>query len=184
MRKKKNTTATGSQDSLSNIHSEIEQLKVFILTMERQKNELFTQLMEARKNSLLDHEEQARGLMRKCYAMQEQAQAMLMTLELAVRSRDIALLQGEFLERMDSIADKIGTVTVSKTKIKKTKDKYMHALGKSSKQADRLDELIESCSVVTETVVDSDKFVEYDQEIEERIKEERTKDNNTGHATV
>ena len=163
--KKKMTEAELAREREERIASVAKNLKMQIMAMENKKNELFSKVLEARQKGLKAQEEQARGLMRKCMATQRQANGMLMTLELAVQSRDLAELNKQFLECIGTLSQDTA-VSAKKTNIKKTEKQYlkaMYAAGQQTKDIDRMLELGQYASIAT---ADSDSFTEFDTEID------------------
>lgn len=165
MKKKKLTEAELAREREERIQATAQRLKMIILKMEKQKNEFFAKVLEARQKGLPAQEEQARGLMRKCMATYQQANAMLMTLELAVQSRDLAELNKQFVECIGSLSQDM-TVNTKKTNIKKTEKQYLEALYKAGQQTQQLDQMLELGQYAQIATAETDKFTEFDTEID------------------
>ena len=152
------------------IEEVIKKLRIQGLTMENKKNELFKKLMEARQKGFKSQEEQARGLMRRCMAMQRQASGMLMTLELAVQARDVTLIIGQFLECIGAISQDIIDAT-NKADFKTTQKKYLKAMYAFKTQSAKLDELLALGEYAGNVAEDSELFSEFNHEIDLMIKQ-------------
>jgi len=150
------------------INTVADKLKVQMLTMEQKKDILLGKVVEARQKGLKSQEEQARGLLRKCLATHKQASGMLMTLELAVQSRDLAILNNQFLECIGTLSEDI-QFAAGKSNAKKASKKYLKALYVSKKQSDELNEMLEAGDYATVAALDGDKFAEFDEEIDSLI---------------
>lgn len=161
-------------DKISTIEQKIEQFRVFGLSVEKRKDEALEKVLEARRKGLTIQEEQARGMLRKCMAMQKRADGMLMTLELAVQSRDLVSLQSRFLECMSDVAETINA-NGNKKSAKRVGRKYVKAMLKSKKQADKIDRLIEECDFATAVYTDTDGYSEFDSEIDTLIKKSESR---------
>ena len=140
-KKQKKSPEELAKEREERLASTADKLRAQMITMDAQKNKLFKTMLDARRQGLKPQEEQARGLMRRCLATQKQVSGMLMTLELAVQSRDIAVLGRQFMECIGAISEDI-TVSEEKTNVKKTQQKYLKAMYSSGKQAEKIDEFI------------------------------------------
>jgi hypothetical protein len=142
-----------------------DKLNMQISAMEKKQNALLDKLVEARRKGLKAQEEQARGLLGRCLASKKRAEGMLMTLELARESRDLAELNYQFLECIGDLSDDI-TIASGKTKAKKTEKKFTKALYKASEQTKQMDEFLESGDYAATASVGVDNFSDFDEEID------------------
>ena len=170
MKKPKLTEAELARQREERIQATAQRLKMIILKMEKQKNEFFAKVLEAHEKGLPAQEEQARGLMRKCMATYQQASGMLMTLELAVQSRDLAELNRQFVECIGSLSQDM-VVNTKKTNIKKTEKQYLEALYRAGQQTQQLDQMLELGQYAQIATADSDKFTEFDDEIDAMLQQ-------------
>ncbi len=145
-----------------------ENLKVQILTMENKNNVLLSKVLEARRTGLKSQENQARGLLKKNMASLKQTRGMLMTLELAVQSRDLAALNRQFLECIGALSEDI-QLSAGKSNAKKAENKYLKAMYVAQKQSEELDKMLEVGDYASMASVDGDKFSEFDGEIDSLI---------------
>ena len=143
-------------------------LRAQLITMESQKKTLLNKVVEARKLGLKPQEEQARGILRRCMAISKQAQGMLMTLELAVQSRDLATLNRQFMECIGVLSDDI-TQSSAKTDVKKTKEKYIKAMYNSDKQSKQIDEMLEIGDYAAAVNIGGEQYGEFDSEIDNMV---------------
>lgn len=152
------------------ISATAEKLKVQILTMENKKDYLLGKIIEARQMGLKGQEEQARGLLRKCMASQKQANGMLMTLELAVQSRDLAMLNRQFLDCIGVISEDI-SVSAKKSNAKKAEKQYLKAMYAAKLQSAELDKMLEIGDYASVASIDEGKFEEYNEEIDTLVEQ-------------
>ena len=68
------------------------QIRTQLISMNKKKDSLVFQVVEAKRRGLPAQEKQARGLLSRCLASIKRIDGMLMTIELAVQSRDLAKL--------------------------------------------------------------------------------------------
>ena len=80
------------------INETADKLHAQVITIGKQKQVLIGKVVEAKRKGLPVQEKQARGLLKKCLAAEKRTSGMLMTLELAVQSRDLADLNRQFIE--------------------------------------------------------------------------------------
>ena len=163
--KKKMTEAEAARAREERIAAVAKNLKMQIIAMDNKKNELFQKVLEAHQKGLKAQEEQARGLMRKCMASQRQASGMLMTLELAVQSRDLAELNRQFLECIGTLSQDM-TVSAKKTNVKKTEKQYLKAMYAAGQQTKDIDRMLELGQYSTIASADQESFTEFDAEID------------------
>ena len=167
---KKKNKAEVEAEREKRINETADKLKVQILTMENKKTVLLDKVLEARNKGLEQQEQQARSLLRKCMAGQKQANAMLMTLELAIQSRDLADLNRQFLDCLGALSDQIN-VSAKKSNAKKTEKKYLRSVYANKKQMDELDKMLEVGDYASVASVDQDKFEEFNGEIDALVEQ-------------
>lgn len=157
-------------DNKAKIEEVEKKLQLQMMTMENKKNELFNKVMVARQKGLKTQEEQARGLLRKCLASIRRADSMLMTLELAVESRDLAELNKQFLECIGDLSQNI-TVSSKKTNAKAAEKSFLKAMYVAGQQTKELDQMLEVGEYAAVASVDGDKYAEFDDEIDSMIQD-------------
>lgn len=165
--KKQKVTAKAELEAQreARINETIKKLRIQILTMETKKNELFKKIVEARQNNLQSQEDQARGIMRKCMAIQHQAKGMLMTLELAIQSKDLAEISKRFLECIGLISEDIEFAT-EKVKNKGVEKKYLKAMYESNNYVEQIDHMFELGDYVSIAASENESYMEYNKEID------------------
>ena len=141
-----------------------------IAAIGRQKQILVGKVLEAKGKNLPAQEKQARGLLGKCLATEKRVSGMLMTLELAVQSRDLADLNRQFVECIGEISSEID-LSVDKTNVKGAEKKYMHALYKVEQQAEMLDGMLDrgDFAAATAYAEQGDGVSDYEEEIDALI---------------
>lgn len=145
-------------------------LRLQIVTLEKKKDILLRKVMEAKQKGLKEQEQQARNLLKQTMSAIKRENGMLMTLELAIESRDLAQLNSNFLESIGALSDDIlsaGTVN-SASKNKRIGNKFLRAVFESNKQKERIDQMLavgDYASVVSET----DEHAEFDDEIDSML---------------
>ena len=164
-KKEKKTKEELDNERAARVSATADNLKVQILTMERKQDELLAKVVEARQKGLKNQEEQARGLLRKCMAQHKQASGMLMTLELAIQSRDLASLNQQFLECITTLSRDTQT-SVKKSNAKQAEKQYLKATYASQKQSEELDKMLEIGDYAAVASMGGDKFSEFDAEID------------------
>ena len=143
-------------------------LKIQISAMEKKRELLLSKVLEARQKGLPNQESQARGLLRQCLASQKQANAMLMTLELAIQSRDLANLNQQFVECIGALSDDI-VFASKKTNTKKAEKKYLHSVYAFQQQTEKINGMLEMGDYAAAASVGGDRFTEFDEEIDGMI---------------
>ena len=100
----------------------------------------------------------------------KRAEGMLLTLELAVQTRDLAKLNYDFLQCIGDLSDDISKST-KKFDTKKTEEKYTRALYNSGKQLDEIDKFLEIGDYAAAVSADSNSYSEFDEEIDTLIED-------------
>lgn len=147
-----------------------DRIKVQLITMNNKKDALLSNILSARKKGLKAQEQQARGVMARYLASIKRAEGMLLTLELAVQTRDLAKLNYDFLQCIGDLSDDISKST-KKFDTKKTEEKYTRALYNSGKQLDEIDKFLEIGDYAAAVSADSNSYSEFDEEIDTLIED-------------
>ena len=146
-------------------------LKLQIVTLEKKRDTVLRKVVEAKQKGLPEQEKQARGLLKQTLAAIKRAQGMLMTLELAIESRDLAQLNMNFLDSIGTLSDDIirsGEQT-SDAKAKRVGDKYMRAVYEAGRQKERIDDMLSMGEFSAAVGEEIDKFSEFDDEIDSMV---------------
>lgn len=144
------------------------QLKQQIMKLEKLKTQHFMMVMQARQEGLESQEEQARGLLRRTLATLKQAKGMLMTIDIAMQSRDLAMMGSQFLECIGAISDDIFAAT-GKTNVKKAEDKYVKAMYRSNQNTQQIDHMLEIGQYTAAANIGVNQSDEFDGEIDNMI---------------
>lgn len=140
-------------------------LQVHLLKVQKNRNEVFDKLVEARRKGLAAQETTARNLMKKSMAAEKQISGMIVSLGLAVQARDLATLTRNFVECIGVISkDLIGAV--SKTNAKKAERDYLKILYASQKQEENLDNMLMAGDYSLNNLEYGSKYEEFDAEID------------------
>ena len=145
-----------------------DRIKVQLITMNNKKDALLSNILSARQKGLKAQEQQARAVLARYLASIKRAEGMLLTLELAVQTRDLAKLNYDFLQCIGDLSDDISKST-KKFDTKKTEEKYTKALYNSSKQLDEIDKFLEIGDYAAAVSADSNSYSEFDEEIDTLI---------------
>ena len=151
-----------------NIKNTANQLRMQIVTLEKKKDTVLKKVVEARQKGLPEQEKQAKGLMKQTLAAIKREQGMLMTLELAIESRDLAQLNMNFLESIGTLSEDIisSSNQTSESRARRIGDRYMRAVYEANQQKDRIDNMLELGEFSSVVGEDLDKYTEFDDEIE------------------
>lgn len=142
-----------------------EEMRGQLLALQKQKNMALNMLMEARAKNLPEQERQARGALRQCIATEKRTEGMLMSLELAVLSSNLAELNHNFMEAIGELSDVV-VDSQKKTDVKKVEEKYMKSLYAKKKQEESIDEMLEVGKYAEVASMGEDRYTEYDGEID------------------
>ena len=144
-------------------------LKLQIVQLNKKKDSAFAKVVEARNKGLTSQEKQARGLLKQTMAASKRAEGMLMTLELAMESRDLAELNTEFLKGISVLSDDIVAAGKNSANVKQVEEKYKKAMFKMEKQKDNIDEMIAVGEYSSAVSVNEDEYTEFDDEIDSML---------------
>lgn len=176
-------------ERIEKIKAAIEDLKGHRVLLEDKKAALFAKLMESKKRGLPEPENQAREELVNCLSSLDCLNSMLMTLEIALLSRDLTEVRNKYLHTVGVLLDDIYgatrkedepevvvTETTAETEVvvetevaeepkgkKKKKDKKAKKDKKRKKGKDAIVEeetLVEETASVTEPVVDIEPVTE------------------------
>lgn len=146
-------------------------LRLQIIALDKKKDVAFNKLCEAKSKGLGEQEKQARGLLKQVMAASKRANGMLMTLELAIETRDLAELNLNFLDSISALSDDIissGKQT-NESRTKKAEDKYLKAMFVANQQKENIDNMLSVGDYASVTASDTDSFTEFDTEIDEML---------------
>lgn len=144
-----------------------DRLKLQVMQLEKKKQVLLKKVLDARRMGLKEQEAQARSILKKCLVSEKRANGMLMTLELAVETRDLADLNYQFLESIGAISEDI-RVSAKKSDAKKAEKKYLKAIYGAKQQTEDLDAMLEAGDYAS-AIADDDVGSEFDKEISELV---------------
>lgn len=145
-----------------------DRIKVQLITMNNKKDALLSNILSARQKGLKAQEQQARGVLARYLASIKRSEGMLLTLELAVQTRDLAKLNYDFLQCIGDLSEDISQST-QKFNAKKTEEKYTKALYNSSKQLDEIDKFLEIGDYAAAVSADTNSYSEFNEEIDTLI---------------
>ena len=170
-RKKKDVKSAEQieQERKERIERVSNQIRTQLISMNKKKDALVSQVIEAKRRGLSAQEKQARELLSRCLASIKRIDGMLMTIELAVQSRDLAKLNCEFVQCIGDLADDI-SVSAGKTESRKAAGKYMKALYNANRQLEQIDQLLEAGDYAA-TISDVGQDAQYDEEIDVLLSE-------------
>lgn len=148
-------------------------LKIQLVTLAKKKESIFQKVMVARQKGLTEQERQARGLLKQAMMAEKRADAMLMTLELATESKDMAELNMNFLESIGALSEDIiaSSKNTKDSKAKKIEDKYMRAIYESELQRERVGKLLEIGDYAGVMNSETDEYSDLDKEIDGMIEQ-------------
>lgn len=174
--KNKKTPEELNKEREAKISSTSNSLKLQILTLEKKRDSLLKKVLEAKQKNLKEQEAQARSLLKQTLAAIKREYGMLMTLELAIESRDLAELNTNFLESIGSLSDDIlSTSNVnSEARTKRVGDKFLRAVYESNKQKERIDSMLAIGEYASAVNSDSDQYAEFDDEIDSLVENAET----------
>ena len=145
-----------------------DRIKVQLIPMNNKKDALLSNILSARQKGLKAQEQQARGVLARYLASIKRSEGMLLTLELAVQTRDLAKLNYDFLQCIGDLSEDISQST-QKFNAKKTEEKYTKALYNSSKQLDEIDKFLEIGDYAAAVSADTNSYSEFNEEIDTLI---------------
>ncbi len=146
-------------------------LRVQLLSMEKQKASAATKVVRAQQQGLSAQVETGKKMMRRCLAIEKRINGMIMNLEYAMQSREIAMISKGFLECMGEIGADISGV-VDKTDAKKASKQYEKAMFKLEKQTNDIDTMLEMSDASLEHSLAGEQYsAAYDEEIDALIKQ-------------
>lgn len=144
-------------------------LKLQIVSLNKKKDSAFAKVVEARSKGLTAQEKQARGLLKQSMASCKRAEGMLMTLELAVESRDLAELNMNFLKSIGDLSDDIISAGKNSDNVKNVENKYLKANYRMQKQKENIDEMLSVGEYASVASMGEDEYSEFDDQIDEMI---------------
>ena len=149
------------------------ELTIQIMTLNRKKDTFQKKMLESRRKGLKEQEMQARNLLKQTMASIKRVEGMLMTLELAMESRDLAELNVRCLDAIGNLSqDIIGSAQeISPNKAKKINDTYLRARFESVKQAETIDDMLAVGEYASVTTQNEGMYSEFDDEIDSMLED-------------
>ena len=144
-----------------------DKLRTQLIEIGHQKQTLIDKVVEARKKGLSTQEAQARELLGECMMAEKNTNAMLMTLELTEKSRDLAELHKKFLEAISPLTED----SEDKGIAKQAKKQHKVAIAKVEERTKKLDKMLEAREYAVRLSESGDKYAEFDEEIDVLIQQ-------------
>lgn len=170
-KKNKKTPEELKKEREEKIAATTRKIDIGLHELEKKKEYLTQQILQARRKGLKEPEQQARNLMRQTLAAIGRQNSMKMTLELAVVSRDLAQLNADFMTSIGALSEDIldaGRAT-NAANTKKVEDKFLRAVYESNQQKERIDEMLAIGEYSSAVGDENDRYVQYDEEIDQMI---------------
>ncbi len=140
-------------------------LRVQLLKLEGLKKTYAQKVVEAQNQGMTSQAETAKNMLRKAVKTEKQISGMLMSMELALQTKELVAITQGFVECMNDISADIITDADS-TAFKQSKEKLMKAAYKQQKQSEMLDEMLETGNYAMLGETDADATHEFDAEID------------------
>ena len=172
-KKPKKTPEEIKADRDAKIAATQKSIKMQIAELENKKNGIVKKVVECKNKGLKEPEVQARNMLKQIMASINRQNSMLMTLELAIESRDLAELNANFLESIGSLSDEIlkSGDAVSDAKTQKVNDKFLKAIFESKQQKERIDTMLDVGEYASIVGQESDQYSEFDDEIDSLVED-------------
>ena len=148
-------------------------IKIQIAALEDKKKNIVRKVVEAKNKGLKEPEAQARNILKQIMTAINRETSMLMTLELAIEARDLAHLNANFLESINTLSDEIlksGDAT-SNANVRKTNDKFLRAIFESNQQKKRIDDMLDVGEYANVIANDGDQYSDFDDEIDSLVQD-------------
>lgn len=158
-------------------------LKLQVVTLTKKKDAAFQKVLEARQKGLDTQEKQARGLLKQTMAACKRAEGMLMTIELAVQSRDLAELNQHFLEGIGNLSDDIVKAGKASANVKSVENKYLKAMYQTERQKENIDRMLSVGEYASAASMGESEYSEFDGEIDSMLDEAALFASATGSGT-
>lgn len=151
----------------------VNDMRLQIVALNKKKDIALAKVVEARQKGLKREEEQAKGLLKQTMAASKRAEGMLMTLEIATQTRDLADLSARFFESIGALSEDIidaGKKTDKKA-TKKMENAYLKAMYTAGQQKENIDQMLSVGDYASAASMGVDSYSEFDDEIESMIDE-------------
>lgn len=128
----------------NNLYTARNAIKNQIIVLETKRDGILRKAADAKAKGLVEQEGQCEVLLRQILASIKREQGLLMTLELAVESRDLAKLNTDFLESISTLSEDIinSNGKSGKAEARKIGDRYMRAVEASDQRMERINDLL------------------------------------------
>ncbi|MDE6666912.1 MAG: hypothetical protein K2K38_01025 [Clostridia bacterium] len=170
-KKNKKTKEEIETERRARIEKVTKDLKLQVVTLTKKRDAAFAMVLEARQKGLEAQEKQARGLLKQTMAACKRAEGMLMTMELAVQSRDLAELNQNFLNSIGILSEDIISASRHTANIKQVENKYMHAMYETERQKENIDRMLSVGEYSAAASIGQDDYSEFDSEIDSMLDE-------------
>lgn len=170
-KKPKKSEAELNAEREAKYNSLMNKLRVQLLSMEKQKTSAAAKVVRAQQQGLSAQVETGKKMMRRCLVMEKRINGMIMNLEYAMQSREIAMISKGFLECMAEIGADISGV-VDKTDAKTASKQYEKAMFKLERQTTDIDTVLDMTEASFEHSAAGEQYsAAVDEEIDSLIKQ-------------
>lgn len=167
-KKEKKTEQQIQAEREERISAASDKMQTQLLKIEKMKQTYVRKAAEADQKGLTQQKQTAVNLLRKCMTLEKQVNGMIMSMELAVQAKELSSLTSTFMQCMCDISDDI-TVDNKNTDLKKTQNKFMHAMFAQKQQEEKLNEMLDTGNYALINDGQSDEVSEFDDEIDSLI---------------
>lgn len=150
------------------IESTMDGIQRKIIALNNKKETYAARVAEAKRKGFQTQEAQARKILGNCLATIQRMEKMLMTIELALSTRDLAQINTDFVRSLEDVSDDI--IRSSRgLDTKKAKGKYTKALYYSEQQMTKMDDLLDAGEFVGVMDAGASNYAEFDDEIDRLV---------------
>ncbi len=167
---KKRKSDVLERDKDESLRSTLEKLRLKLITYENEQAFAVSKTLEAKKKKLPVEEKRWRNMLGRNIVMQKRIQRMIMTIELAMHTRDMAKLNHDFVQCMGDLADDIN-LAAENFDTKKLEKKYTKAMFEAERQMDKIDALMDLGDDVFSVSADANAVSECEGEVEAMLRE-------------
>ncbi|MCD8205616.1 MAG: hypothetical protein LUD29_03275 [Clostridia bacterium] len=170
MAKNKKSPLELEEERSARIQITLDNMNKQLIKLDKIKKTYASKAAEAEAKGLETQKQQARSLLKKTLQQEKQINGMVMSIELAVQTKELTSISEAFLQCMDDISADLSTST-GKVNVKKVQNQFMRAGYAQKQQEEKLNQMLDTGDFALLGEMGTEEVSEFDDDIDAMIKD-------------
>ncbi|MCD8201455.1 MAG: hypothetical protein LUD47_05260 [Clostridia bacterium] len=170
MAKNKKSPQELEEERSARLQTTLDNMNTQLIKLDKIKKTYASKAAEAEARGLETQKQQARSLLKKTMQQEKQIYGMVMSIELAVQTKELSSISEAFLQCMDDISADLSTNT-GKVNVKKVQNQFMKAGYAQKQQEERLNQMLDTGDYALLGEMGADEATEFDDDVDAMIRD-------------